>query len=176
MIDKRNRKREYYKNHKEQFREYRRKYIETHRKEYLKLRKKEYQRHKEKYKERTRRWRLEHLKHYKEWETQYHHSDLYLIRRRKRWLELRMKVVDKLGGKCSNPNCAVIGGMRDIRALQIDHVHGGGVREFRTLRNTQFLKKVLSDTEGNYQLLCANCNWIKRYENNENRKRKEALK
>jgi len=30
-----------------------------------------------------------------------------------------------------------------------------------------FLKKVLADKKGSYQLLCANCNWIKRWENEE---------
>jgi hypothetical protein len=32
------------------------------------------------------------------------------------------------------------------------------------------LKKVLADTTGSYQLLCANCNWIKKSENNEHAK------
>lgn len=54
------------------------------------------------------------------------------------------------------------------RALQIDHVHGHGTKELKKLSlNCGYLKKVLADTEGNYQLLCANCNWIKRSENKE---------
>jgi hypothetical protein len=30
-----------------------------------------------------------------------------------------------------------------------------------------YLKGVLADADGRYQLLCANCNWIKRAEENE---------
>lgn len=67
-------------------------------------------------------------------------------------------------------------GFTDIRALQIDHIFGGGYTE-RKLYPTN-PKKYYSDilksikrNEGKYQLLCANCNWIKRYENNETRKK-----
>jgi hypothetical protein len=73
----------------------------------------------------------------------------------------RQKVIDKLGGKC------VKCGFDDFRALQIDHVNGGGKRELRGMVHFSYLKKVLNDTTGAYQLLCANCNWIKRFENNE---------
>lgn len=73
----------------------------------------------------------------------------------------------RLGGKC------VRCGFDDPRALQIDHINGnakddqnnrhqyGGIRIFR-------LRK-MSDEElrSTYQLLCANCNWIKRSENKE---------
>lgn len=80
--------------------------------------------------------------------------------------KLRMMVFEKFGKKCCR--C----GFDDIRALQIDHVNGGGVKEYRLLRGGRnFYKKVLNDTNGSYQILCANCNWIKRSENNENVKR-----
>lgn len=76
---------------------------------------------------------------------------------------LRERVIVFLGGKCCR--C----GFSDWRALQVDHVHGGGSsRKDRAYDSTPALyAKVLSDTENNYQLLCANCNWIKRYENSE---------
>jgi hypothetical protein len=34
-------------------------------------------------------------------------------------------------------------------------------------------RAVLSDTSGKYQLLCANCNWIKRFENGEHGRSKK---
>lgn len=69
-----------------------------------------------------------------------------------------------LGGKCGR--C----GFRDTRALQIDHINGGGSRENKGSRN--YYRRVTESViegEGKYQLLCANCNWIKRAENKEHR-------
>lgn len=81
--------------------------------------------------------------------------------------KLRRLIIEKLGGRCCK--C----GFDDARALQIDHVHGGGSKERRLIgrgNGATFYKKVLADTENKYQLLCANCNWIKRYENKEDRR------
>lgn len=85
----------------------------------------------------------------------------------------RQKAVDHLGGKCAR--C----GFNDQRALQIDHVNGlvGQIREGRTVT----WRRVLSGSyNGVYQLLCANCNWIKRAERGEHgtrsrRPRKESV-
>ena len=72
-----------------------------------------------------------------------------------------------LGGKCIK--C----GFSDSRALQIDHINGGGSKE-RKEKNFigEFHKHVLKsflENENKYQLLCANCNWIKKVENKENK-------
>jgi DNA-binding MarR family transcriptional regulator len=79
----------------------------------------------------------------------------------------RLTVIQYLGGKCAR--C----GFDDIRVLQIDHVHGNGWRErrdwggsyqiYRRLLRRVANKEVISD----YQVLCANCNWIKGFENDE---------
>lgn len=76
--------------------------------------------------------------------------------------KLRMKVFEKYGFKCVR-----CGYDRDLRALCIDHVHGHGNKEHREIGMNKFLNKVLTDNEGNYQILCANCNIIKKYENHE---------
>ena len=56
--------------------------------------------------------------------------------------------------------------------MPLDHVNGGGFAEYRKYNGySRLYKKILGDTEGRYQLLCANCNWIKRYENNEVKRR-----
>ncbi len=75
---------------------------------------------------------------------------------------LRQRIVELLGRKC------VRCGFNDWRALQVDHVNGGGDLERRTLKLTtiRFIDHLLA-SHGKYQLLCANCNWIKRYENHE---------
>jgi hypothetical protein len=77
---------------------------------------------------------------------------------------LRFKVFEKLGGRCKK--C----GYSDIRALQIDHINGGGTREIASLGHRRVYKKILDELDCgvvNYQILCANCNWVKRSENRE---------
>lgn len=82
----------------------------------------------------------------------------------------RIKAVLKLGGKCTK--CE----FDDIRALQIDHINGDGYKE-RTVRKSinRNISLGLIDLS-RYQLLCANCNWIKRLENNEGTNRKDYNK
>jgi len=87
-------------------------------------------------------------------------------RRHNRFIQLRRSVLEKLGGKC------VRCGFDDERALQIDHINGGGAREFEKLGHGEVYYRYLLDLpkiEKTYQLLCANCNWIKRVENGEER-------
>lgn len=87
----------------------------------------------------------------------------------KAWRQRTKKAIhDLLGGKC------VRCGFEDSRALQIDHVNGGGAEEVKaTTGNYQvmILRSILSGSK-KYQLLCANCNWIKRVERNEVRNNK----
>lgn len=76
--------------------------------------------------------------------------------------EIRLQALSMLGSKC------VECGFSDTRALQIDHVNGGGKQEAKKLGGFQRIyRKIVSDGIDNYQLLCANCNWIKRATNNE---------
>ena len=76
----------------------------------------------------------------------------------KRW---RLEALDKLGNICLH--C----GYEDIRALHIDHVNGDGKHE-RNIRKSLNRKIALELVDiSRYQLLCANCNWIKKVENNE---------
>lgn len=67
-----------------------------------------------------------------------------------------------------NYHCSKCGYNADSRALQLDHINGGGSQEQREIgpisahyyRNPQELFE-------KFQLLCANCNYIKRHENDE---------
>lgn len=75
----------------------------------------------------------------------------------------REEVFNLLGHECQH--C----GFSDKRALQVDHVHNDGYlegdrgkREYRN--NKQVRDAVLADPK-RFQILCANCNWIKEYEN-----------
>jgi hypothetical protein len=85
--------------------------------------------------------------------------------RRKRRPTQRATLLRALGDCCAR--C----GFTDARALQIDHVDGGGTRERRHLSRSRYYTRVLESVSkggGRYQLLCANCNWIKRAERDGN--------
>lgn len=76
--------------------------------------------------------------------------------------DLRQRILRVLGNKCAR--C----GFSDWRALQVDHVDGfpGENR----LRRYELLDDILESIRlglNKYQCLCANCNQIKKYENNE---------
>ena len=69
-----------------------------------------------------------------------------------------------LGNKC------VRCGNDDKRVLNVDHVNGGGTQHRRKLGGNYFKKFAEEIRAGGraYQLLCCNCNRIKRVERNEN--------
>lgn len=74
----------------------------------------------------------------------------------------RLEILMLLGRVCSK--C----GFSDPRALQVDHVNGDGATERKvTWGGTHRLLREIKQNPSRYQLLCANCNWIKRFENNE---------
>ncbi len=82
-------------------------------------------------------------------------------------LRNRLKVISILGEKCVH--C----GIADHRVLQIDHKNGGGNRE-RLLNHPVGIYRRIINGKADlslYQLLCANCNWIKRFEHGESRRR-----
>jgi len=103
----------------------------------------------------------------------------------KRQRELRLEIIEKLGGRCENPGCRWRNddgttGCTDVRALQIDHKRGGGSTERQTPHGggLAYYSYVLTDLKyaamtgrksPYYQLLCANCNWIKRSKDKEAR-------
>lgn len=98
-------------------------------------------------------------------------KELNRDRTKRNYTSLRETVLQSLGGKCQN-----CGYDKDPRALQLDHIKGDGARD-RRLRGTWGVYKRAvelmesgKDPTNTYQLLCANCNWIKKGDNNETRK------
>lgn len=79
---------------------------------------------------------------------------------------LREQVLRRFGSKCEH--C----GFADPRALQIDHIHSDGAKERREISGIPYLNRLVNlpelELRRNYQLLCANCQWIKRFEKQEN--------
>jgi hypothetical protein len=86
------------------------------------------------------------------------------------WKAARIELLTFLGGFCRTCSYSA-----DWRALQIDHVNGDGFEDpNRRLKPDVMLKFLKEHPEqmGRYQLLCANCNIIKRSTNGEFRTRK----
>jgi hypothetical protein len=93
-------------------------------------------------------------------------------RQRQERINIKIKLFSLLGDKCSQ--C----GIKDIRVLQIDHINGNGRKDRGNLNPKDFYRYAFNKVKnGNkeYQLLCANCNWIKRYTNNEFYKQKRKV-
>ena len=90
---------------------------------------------------------------------------------------IRASVVERLGGRCSSPTCRWSNedgslGCADIRALQIDHIFGKGYHEYKRDTSTSVYYRALSEISTDellkkYQILCACCNWIKRFTDKE---------
>lgn len=89
---------------------------------------------------------------------------------------LRNQVLDILGRKCSSPNCKWVNldgsiGCTDVRCLQLDHKKGGGGRHLKLISGSVASYRWIVENPSLvgewFQLLCANCNWIKRVENEE---------
>lgn len=164
MLSLKEKKREYWnqwrKNNPEKVKKIQKRYYETHRKE-------QYERHKEyakKYREIHKESNREYRKQY--WEQ---HKEIENKKGKEKRLEIKNKIIELLGGKCSNPSCLVPNGCLDKRCLQIDHIHGKGIKHRQEI-GSRYQEMILEEIKNNskdYQLLCANCNWIKRFENNE---------
>jgi hypothetical protein len=92
---------------------------------------------------------------------------------------LKKAVHEVLGNRCASITCCWHNndgsvGCNDSRMLQIDHINGGGTKERRELSGHMIHLKILKmpHPENEYQLLCANCNWAKRFEKGEWRLKK----
>lgn len=92
----------------------------------------------------------------------YIRTDKEIKRRQDYAANFKNKIFALLGDKCMR--C----GFNDKRALQIDHINGGGKKQIRSMTWVNYYKFVIKNPTL-FQTLCANCNWIKRAENNETR-------
>lgn len=83
---------------------------------------------------------------------------------------VRIQLLDQLGGKCIR--C----GFSDERALQFDHIDSDFKIDLKRFRSVYTMRRFYVEnpiiTKLKLQLLCANCNWIKRDEKSEVRRKK----
>jgi hypothetical protein len=85
-------------------------------------------------------------------------------------LDKRQIIMDYLGGKCSclGDNCCHTGEcpIIDPRCLQLDHINSDGPADKLRLGSGSGLINYyfghLEEAKSNLQILCANCNWVKR--------------
>jgi len=112
----------------------------------------------------VKRYRDKHRKKYRSYVNSYNSMHRTKIRSWSRDYNkrVRKKILSFFGDKCKK--C----GFSDPRALQLDHVNGGGSAYSKIFGNgnTSRYRDIKLHPE-KYQLLCANCNWIKREENRE---------
>jgi hypothetical protein len=182
----------YRETHKEEMKEYKRKWTQEHKEQHNRSGKKYYYNHLEQEHKKRKQYRelpktIEYLKQWRKlhWKEQLakrknrYHNDKEFHNRvintackvKKKILESRKaEIFTLLGGQCANPFGQHKEPYTDIRALQIDHVNGNGKKDIGSKCRTTYYRKVLEQIKNgskDYQLLCANCNWIKRITNNE---------
>lgn len=84
----------------------------------------------------------------------------------KRALEIKIELIQILGG----PKCSRCGFNTDIRALEFDHIqgHGNEDRQAYGVSSPMALRRIYVGNpklaKQKLQILCANCNKIKKYE------------
>lgn len=80
---------------------------------------------------------------------------------------------------CLNPNCEVIGGVKNINGLCLEHIDGTGYKHrAKGVKGTALYRWVKRhDFPGDFTVWCATCNQIKKIEQEEDKKaRLEKLK
>jgi len=81
----------------------------------------------------------------------------------------RLKLIYLLGDCCISCKIA------DRRVIQLDHKNGGGTQEYTKFGGHDLMIKYylehIDEAKQNLQVLCANCNLIKKYDNKEFGKR-----
>jgi hypothetical protein len=88
---------------------------------------------------------------------------------------VRKEILELLGSKCSNPyNLKHLDWCNDLSILQIDHINGCGAIQRRKECGSYYLIVLdkIKNGSKDYQLLCPNCNWLKKIKNNEIGKKK----
>ena len=69
------------------------------------------------------------------------------------YLKLRTKLFDGYGNKC------VCCGETEPLFLELDHVHGGGAKEYKATNPANVYRRLIKENfPAGYQLLCSNCN------------------
>ena len=108
------------------------------------------------------------LKHKENWPIRTYTVPQYakkLSKQRSHYNHIKFELMEFLSG---NPPQCIKCGFRDMRVLQFDHINGTGAKNKKKFKGqkTEMLYLYYHPLEAKktIQVLCANCNWIKRYE------------
>src|SRR3990167_6944100 len=108
----------------------------------------------------NKKWRGKYPNYWKEYDTKFHEQAK--LRQRKYGRKIKLTIVNHYSqGTMRCKKC----GFSDIRALQIDHIDGGGSKHHKELdrsKSGRLYKWIIKNNfPSGFQILCANCNWIK---------------
>lgn len=164
---------EYYAKHRDLRKAQTREYYITHREAILAREKRRYLKKKDSILARTKLYAKAHADQIREKKKQYveEHREELNEKKRQRVAWLKSEAYRILGNICCK--C----GFKDIRAIQVDHINGGGGRDLKNHGLHGIYREIVFNTEEakkKYQLLCANCNVIKAVEKGERPHRREA--
>ncbi len=94
------------------------------------------------------------------------------LRSRERTTMMKREIMTHYGaGQCRCVKC----GESRLACLSIDHIDGGGTKERRDTALTSYAYYLSLKNQGypkGYQTLCMNCQFVKRFENNESKPRR----
>jgi hypothetical protein len=96
--------------------------------------------------------------------------EAYLEKGRRANRKLKEKLCTIYGLRCSSPKCRWLNddgtfGCTDISILQLDHKMGKGVQSRKGISSMEYYRKAVKNPDKEkYQMLCPNCNWLKRVE------------
>jgi len=91
-------------------------------------------------------------------------TKIYSVRAKESRKRLKMEVLSHYSPDLKCSGC----GFSDTRALSIDHIKGDGAKHRKKIGNVdlyRWLRK--KNFPKGFQVLCFNCQWIKKFENNE---------
>ena len=119
-----------------------------------------------KYRKYQQNWRAAHPEQARESNRKYRkaHPGKNRVNLRNHNRRTRLRAIVALGGRC------IWCGFADERALQFDHIIAILQSRLRPFSTYQIAMQILKGSE-DFQLLCANCNWIKRMDNQEHHPR-----
>jgi len=81
--------------------------------------------------------------------------------RTRRWqLKLKTKVINYYSNKTMKCNCC---GESELIFLTIDHINGGGNKHRKEIGMTFYVWLVNNNYPKEFQVLCMNCNWGRRF-------------
>lgn len=162
----RKRGKEYRKKNKEKLREKSQKYYQENREKILDRNRQWREKNKDKMKEYAQKHReknpqkiLEQTRKY-----QQEHREYYRSRNRILFKDARLKAIKHLNPELKCERC----GIDDIRILTIDHKNNDGYKERQKKTSYRIYKDIaemdIIEAKKLYQVLCRNCNWLRRYE------------